>query len=77
MPDPAAAYVLDRPKLAKGVASNDDKEGGTPIEVKLLGAMGGRASVVEGETGVPIPPPPMEETGAELKNESSDVNITE
>ena len=35
-----------------------------PVEVKLLGAMGGRASVVEEETGVPITPPPMEETGA-------------
>ena len=53
------------------------KRGGTPVEVKLLGAMGGRASIVEEETGVPIPPPPMEKTAAELKNESSDGDTTE
>ena len=50
---------------------------GSPVEVKLLGAMGGGASLVEEETGVPIPPPPVEKTNAELKNESSDGNITD
>ena len=42
--------VLNGPKLARGVANNDTKEGGAPVEVKLRGAMGGGASVVEEET---------------------------
>ena len=59
------------------MANNIDKEGGAPVEVKLLRAMGGRASVVEEETGVPVPPPPVEKTCAKLKNESTDGDTTE
>ena len=52
------------------------RRGGTPVDVKLVGAMGGGASVLE-ETGVPVLPPPVEKTGANLKNESSECNTTE
>ena len=69
--------VLDGPKLARGVANNDTKEGGAPVEVRLLGAMGGGGSIAGEETRIPVPPPPVEKTGAELRNESSDGDTAE
>ena len=50
--------------------------GGAPAAVKLPGVTGGRDSVDE-DVGTPIPLPPIENTGAELKNESSDGETTE
>ena len=63
------------------MANNDTKEGGAPVEVRLLGAMGGAmgggGSIAGEETGIPVPPPPVEKTGAELRNESSDGDTAE
>ena len=64
--------VLDGPKLTRGVANNDAKEGGALVEVRLLSAMGGGGSIAGEETGIPVPPPPVEKTGAKLRKESSD-----
>ena len=44
--------------------------------MKLPGVTGGRDSVDEPEVRTPIPLPPVENTGAELKNESSDGETT-
>ena len=59
------------------MANSDANEGGTPVEVRLLGAMGGGGSIVGEETGIPVPPTPVEKTGAELRKESSDGDTTE
>ena len=68
--------VLDGPRLASGVANKDASEG-APAEVKLPGVTGGRDSVDEKVFGTPIPLPPVENTGTELKNESSNGETTE
>ena len=48
------------------------RRGGAPVEVRLLGAMGCGGSIAGEETGIPVPPPPVEKTGAKLRKESSD-----
>ena len=50
---------------------------GAPVAVKLPGVTGGRDNVDKEEVGTPIPLAPVENTGAELKNESSDCETTE
>ena len=50
---------------------------GVPAEEKLLGVTGGGASAIREETGTPHQPLPVENTGAALKNESSDGETTE
>ena len=51
--------------------------GSAPAAVKLPGITGGRDSVDKEEVRTPIQLPPVENTGAELKKESSDGETTE